>query len=338
MIYSPQEITSFVSKCLGGLDVELSMLHATGNMTARIEDGGSDTLLTAKVGDKEYVVKMKSKAFDDNVGATMNYYGSDTFKQYFDEGKSIFYIRDSYNREQRAYSILLSLKEHFPTIYGAESDGTRSIILMDKIEIDRSPKDDSLADVLYKIHSMPSSEETMREWGINIHTERDYINATALSKALLDGVSRAYPNFPKRIVSRARDFVANYKQNYQKMVGYGRCLCHGDLTINNLSTKGQIKLYDLELATYNNREFDLISYLVHYPIELNESIVESFLASYYNKMGNCIKEREDALKHNLLIYLTTRFHAMMMITLKLNMPYMETSIKNYIFLFNYFAL
>lgn len=338
MIYTPDEIKSFIAKSLGSSNVELLPLKATGNMTARIEDGGSDTLLTAAVYGKEYVVKIKSKAFDDNVCGAMNYLDSEDFKGYFQKGKAIFYIRDSYNREQRAYELLSDFSDYFPKIYGASSDGTRSIILMDKLTIDRTPKDRELAEIIYKIHSTFNSEATMREWSINIHTATDYISATALSNALLDGVELKYPTFPKKILGRAREFVSHYQENHEKMLSFGRCLCHGDLTINNLSTARGVKLYDLELATFNNPEFDLISYLVHYPTALDSEVVEEFLSAYYAQSATTIKEKEDVLKHNLLIYFTTRFHAMMMITLRLNMPYMETSIKNYIFLFNYFAL
>lgn len=337
MIYEREELQNFIKGVLGDGEIIFKPLHATGNMTARLEDGGAETLICVEHAGKEYVVKMKSVGFDKNVCDAMNYFDDDSFVEIFEKGKYIFYIRDSYDREQKIYSALKDYEQYFPKIYGASSDERRSVIIMEKLEVDRTPPKD-LPKVMSKIHSFCTSERVARELGANVHEKSDYENATELSLELLKNVGRARKDFPEYILEKAREFVLNYRDNYEKMLSFGRCLCHGDLTINNLTSATGTRLYDLELATFNNVEFDLVSYLVHYPTELNEEIVYDFLSSYYKESGFSLKERESAIKFNLLLYLTTRFHAMMLISLKLDMPYMVTSIKNYIFLFNLFNL
>ena len=333
MIYTTQEIKNFIERSVGGKDILFKKLNATGNMTARLEDGGNDTLLLVEVDGKEYVLKMKSKAFDHNVCGAMNWHDTDEFRRSFEKGKSIFYIRGSYDREGKIYKAFSSLKENLPIIYGSESDDTRSIILMEKLPISRITKDEEIARLLKKWHAQYPLKEDAERLGANVHTQNDYENATDLSLKLFELIEECYPNFPAKIIKTGREYVQNYAKNYLKGRSFPSTLCHGDLTINNLTTDGEIILYDLELATYSNPEFDLISYLVHYPTQLTNEIVERFLRAYYDGKIN-----EDALKHNLLTYLCTRFHAMMMITKKLHMPYMEQSIKNYIFLFDYFKV
>lgn len=332
MIYSVEEIKNFIARALPG-EVTFKKMNATGNMTARLEDGGNDTLLLVEVGDKEYVVKMKSKAFDDNVSVAMNYFDSASFSEAFKKGKAIFYIRDSYDREGKIYKAFSELSDNLPKIYLEESDGTRSIILMEKLTISRKPKDVELALLLRKWHSLYTLEEDAKRVGANVHTKEDYERAEELSLKLFDSIERGYSNFPKEIIKEGMEYVKSYGENYLKGISFPRTLCHGDLTINNLTTEDGIVLYDLELATYSNPEFDLVSYLVHYPVDLSNKVVASFLNAYY---GGGFENKKEVLRHNLLTYLCTRFHAMMMITKKLHMPYMEQSIQNYIFLFNYF--
>lgn len=338
MIYSNQEIESFIKDSLGVCEaVTITPLKATGNMTARLEDGGEVTLLNVLAGEKEYALKIKSTAFENNVGDAMNYYASKDFEESFLKGKYVFYIRSNYNRESKVYSALSQVKEYLPKVYGAQNDSYRSLILLEKLDISREPKDIELADFLRKLHSLYIDEKEVEKLGANVHTKEDYTRATALSLKLLDSIERVYPDFPKEILTLAGNVINNYAKVFDKMISYPRCLCHGDCTINNMTTTPSLKLYDLELSTYNNAEFDLVSYLVHYPTLLNKGVIVKFLSRYYDD-DNFMANKKEVLSLNLLIYFVTRFHAMMMIAKKLDMPYMETSIKNYIYLFRFFNL
>lgn len=335
MIYSKEEILSFVKTTLGCEDVTLGEIATSGNMTARIEDGGELTILGATVGGKDYVIKMKSVAFETNVGDAMNYFSTSEFRESYEKGKYIFYIRDSVNREMKVYPAFSCIKESLPKIYGAQSDGKRSILLMEKLDISREQNHVALGMVLRKLHAIYPLESEARNIGANVHVREDYINAKALALRLIDSIERVYPTFPRPILERARKGANEFGALYDKMVSYPRCLCHGDLTANNMTTTPSVRLYDFELATYNNPEFDLVSYLVHYPTLLNKEIVEDFLCAYYEKNEGIKKE---VLSLNVLLYFITRFNAMMMISKRVNMPYMEVSIQNYIFLFDYFNL
>ena len=335
MIYSREEIKDFIRNALHTRgEVSLERLKASGNMTARLEDGGEETLLKASVDGKDYVVKMKSKFFETNVGRVMNYFDSSAFTESYEKGKYIFYIRDNVAREIKVYPAFYSIRESLPIIYGAQNEENRSIVLMEKLAISREPKNVELGALLKKMHSLYTKEEDAVRLGVNVHGKEDYLSAKGLSLKLIDSVESVYNDFPKSILIKARKLVEEYGKTYEKMTSYPRCVCHGDLTINNMTTAQGVKLYDLELATYNNPEFDLVSYLTHYPTLLSEDDIKEFLCAYYGSESE-IKNKKEVLKLNVLLYFVTRFSAMMMISRRLDMPYMETSIKNYIYLFDY---
>lgn len=335
MIYSKDEIKDFIKRVLNTRsEVTLERLKATGNMTARLEDGGEETLLKAVVEGREYVVKMKSRQFESNVGDAMNYFGSEEFFKHYKKGKYIFYIRDSVVREQKMYSAFSVVKESLPKIYGAQSDKTRSIVIMEKLEISREPKDEELAELLKKIHGEYPRLEDAVKVGANVHVKEDYLQAKELSLALIESVKKVFPAFPNELLIKARKLAEDYGKTYEKMASFGRCVCHGDLTINNMTTTPSIKLYDWELSTYNNPEFDLVSYLVHYPTLLTDGEINRFLLAYYGDKET-LENKKEALNFNVLLYFVTRFSAMMMISRKLDMPYMDTSIANYVYLASY---
>lgn len=337
MIYSRSEIAGFIKSVLGDEgDYKLSPLVATGNMTARLEDGGEATLLSLVRGQEEYAIKMKSRLFEDNVLKAMNYYDDSSLEQGFSKGKYVFYIRDAFNREEKIYSALSAFGEYLPRIYGAQSDDYRSIILMEKLKISRAVKALEVITFLTRLHKFCTSEKRARELGANIPTKEDYLKAQDLSISLISNVSKAYANFPSRILNLALDGVKKYGELYDRVISFPRALCHGDCTAYNMTTEPILKVYDFELSTFNNPEFDLISYLVHYPTPLKESDVDEFLGCYYGEK-DYLATKKEVLKLNLLVYFVTRFHAMMMIAKTLDMPYMEISIKNYIFLFDYFG-
>ena len=62
MIYSKNEIINFITTTLNvdASKISLTTLNADGNMTAKLEEGGSDSLILVKVDSKEYVVKTKT--------------------------------------------------------------------------------------------------------------------------------------------------------------------------------------------------------------------------------------------------------------------------------------
>ena len=338
MIYSKNEIINFITTTLNvdASKISLTTLNADGNMTAKLEEGGSDSLILVKVDSKEYVLKTKSNAFGKNVCDAMNYLQESSFIEKFKKGYAIFYIRDNYNREEKVYKIIEKFSMYTPKLFGAISDNNRSIILMEKLDICRDVDLEKASSFLRKFHSEFNNKKDLAiENGINIHTKEDYSNAKDLSLTLIDYVEKAYPSFPRYIVETCRKFVKNFEQNFEKIAKYSQTICHGDFTSNNTSYGNSFKVYDFELATYQNPEFDIISFLVHYPNLVNNQTIERFLTLYYK--GKPTKKERESLSLNTLIYFTTRFHAMMLICKNVSMEYMETSIKNYISVFDYFV-
>lgn len=338
MIYLKSEIIKFISTTLNVEEskIALTTLEADGNMTAKLEDGGSESLINVVAGEKEYVVKTKSNAFGKNVCDAMNYLKEQSFLEKFKKGYAIFYIRDNYNREEKVYKLIEKFSNYLPKIYGATSDSERSLILMEKLNICREVDIEKTANFLREFHSEFNGKKDIAvENGINIHTKLDYSSAKELSLTLLNYVEKAHPSFPKYIIEISKKFVKNFEENFEKIAKYSQTICHGDFTSNNVTFTGNaIKVYDFELATYQNPEFDIISFFVHYPKPITNQTISEFLKLYYNRKPT--KKERESLSLNTLIYFTTRFHAMMLICKNVSMPYMETSIKNYISVFDYF--
>ncbi len=337
MIYSKSEIIKFISKSLNIEEdkISLATLEAEGNMTAKLEDGGSESLINVIAGEKEYVVKTKSGVFSKNVCDAMNYLKEQSFLEKFKKGCAIFYIRDNYNREEKVYKIIDKFSNYLPKIYGATSDSERSLILMEKLNICREVDFEKSANFLREFHNeFNGKKDIALKNGINIHTKKDYLCAKDLSATLLNYVEKAYPNFPKYIIEICKKFVKNFEDNFEKIANYSQTICHGDFTSNNVTFNNRITVYDFELATYQNPEFDIISFLVHQPKLINNQTISEFLKLYYNRKPT--KKERESLSLNTLIYFTTRFHAMMLICKNVSMPYMENSIKNYICVFDYF--
>lgn len=323
-------------------------LKVIGSMSGKIEDGfdGSLFCLRDSVTDTSYVVKMKSASFTENVGAAMAPEGYPGFEEAFKRGWGVFYIRDSYKREMGVYSGLEpGLKRYIPKYYGSVLSGDTAAHVMEKLEIVQCPVNiDAAARFIAKLHAKYLNDlASAKRLGANIPVLSDYENAREMSHMLLEGAAKIYPSFTADIVRVMHGFACDAENNYRLLNDFDRTLCQGDYCVKNMSfIRGGAVIYDWELATYNSPQFDLASFLVHYPDRIDESIINGFLNTY-KRESECLGNTqgamfEDGLRFNIMLYMATRFHAMMNISAKVDMPYMPTSVGNWLYLFKYFRL
>lgn len=349
MIYSKEELKQMIAAKLKLCESSLESvpINIKNSMTSKLEDDNSDSIFRFFNKDSGIylVAKVKTNAFIDNVGLAMNYYKDAKFAEEYARGNSIFYTRECFRREKYVYEqIDSSFAKYVPQYYGSIESGNNCVYIIEYLDICQQAVDlEAAAVFIAKLHvKYLNSMEDAIKMHINIHTKYDYTNAKNLSMMLLHNVESLYPDFSRKALIDLRTFVLAFEENFDKLSSERRTICHGDFCVKNMTFLPiGIKVYDWELSTFNNPEFDLSAFLVHYPTCLNEKIVSSFMDSYlkcYNSLTvnkiSAIKLRE-MLRFNVYIYMTTRFNAMMNICQFVSMPYMKESIYNWQFLYNY---
>jgi thiamine kinase-like enzyme len=116
-------------------------------------------------------------------------------------------------------------------------------------------------------------------------------------------------SFPKEILKDTREYLNNFEAFYSKMSSCGRTLCHGDFAYVNMKiNKGQLKLFDWELAGYYNPEHDLIHFLLNGKSSLlDDAYIINVIKTYYcySKFRKYKPEYQDIMLMNLhLVFLS----------------------------------
>ncbi len=325
--------------------VQMQHLDVKGSMSSKIEDGinGSIFRFRLRNNGKTIVVKMKNSSFINNVGETMNYYGTDSFMDNYKRGYGLFYTRNCHCREKYIYSrIDDSLKKYIPYYYGSVEVSLHECLhIMEDIPIVQSPIIiECITDFLSELHIRYYEDKmAMEEMMINVPEICDYYYGKYISEVLYDNIQKLYPDFPTKILLDLRDFSNNPQKIFEQLHTYPLTICHGDFAIKNLSfLENRIVVYDWELSTFNNPEFDLISFMVFYPGTLTAGFIDDFINNYYHKLKKkkkIIYDVQAALLYNTKLLMASRFHAMMNIAKKIEMPFMNSAIDNWVFLYNY---
>lgn len=347
-----KELISVIAQYFGKDEELLRLLpiNVSGSMSCQIEEGLDGSIFRLQFTDsgKTIIVKMKNNSFIANVGETMNYTNSQKFRNNYLNGYGLFYTRDCFCREKYIYTLLdKSLIRYVPKYYGSiDVSDQECLHLMEDIDIIQNPvNNDYVSDFLSDLHSVYYNDfSSAKSMIVNMPMVEDYRQGVLLSRDLFDNIKNIYLDFPRDILESIRLFYEAPNQMYKQLLSFPRTICHGDFAIRNISfLKNQLAVYDWELSTFNNPEFDLVSFLTFYPDDLTEAIVDSVLKGYYEKMKKkrCVTRIEydvkKALLFNTLLLMCTRFHAMMNISMRVNMPFMNKAIGNWLFLYIFFA-
>lgn len=326
-------------------DAMVQMLHldVNGSMSSKIEDGLDGSIFRFKLlfNGKTIIVKMKNSSFINNVGETMNYYGLDSFRENYKMGFGLFYTRNCHSREKYIYSYLDdSLKKYIPHYYGSIDVSSQECLhIMEDIPIVQSPvRIDYIIDFLSDLHERYyEDEKAVEKMMVNIPTLDDFHFGKHLSDVLFSNIQKLYPNFPSEIINDLKDFSNNPQYIFEQLHSFPLTICHGDFAIKNLSfIEKRVVVYDWELSTFNNPEFDLVSFMVFYPTELTSNLISNIINRYYGKIKKRIcYDVQSALYFNTKLLMASRFHAMMNIALRVEMPYMDSAINNWIYLYNF---
>jgi len=325
-------------------DFVVESVKLEGSMVSRIEnDSGSIFSIKSHVTGKELIAKMRSPGYMVKVGRIVNYFEDPFFNEPYERGCNIFGMEKSHYREKYVYSLLQeSLQHNCPFYYGSTTIADGCIHFIEKLKINQSNVNlNSVTEFVAQLHSTYLHDYNgARKMCAYLPVKKDHALAKDVVNMLMDNVEALYPDFPKDALYTLRSYIASFETTFDRWSKGERTLCHGDYSVKNMSFENGFKIYDWECTTYRNPEFDIITFLVHYPTLLNEKIVEQFLDLYYEhrkQLGSCpdVAKFKIFLKENLLIFMTTRLNALMSICMRLDMPYMPESIANWIFLYKY---
>lgn len=324
-------------------------MNISGSMSSKIEDGLDESIFRLKFLNtgKTVIAKLKNNSFIANVGETMNVFESETFREKYAKGYGLFYTRDCYRREKYVYSLLdASLHQYLPKYYGSIDVGKKECLhLMEDLEICHSPIDKKqIIDFLSDLHIRYMSDSISAiKMCINIPTIEDYENGISISHELFGNIRKLYPDFPEKILKELVFFYGNPEGMFTELHSFPLTVCHGDFAVKNLTfLRNRLSVYDWELATFNNPEFDLVSFLIFYPDALDDKTVNGIIDGYCNRI---LQKRgmkafdynvKNAIGFNVKLLMCSRFHAMMNIATRVDMPFMRTSIKNWLFLYRRF--
>ena len=307
-----QEIANFFKQDIA--DFEFRSLTISSSMTSNIEDGldGSIFRLHDKSKNRDFIVKMKSQSFVNNVGQAMNYTCNTVFEKDYEKGYGMFYIRDSYIREKFMYGMLSdSLRKYLPTYYGTiELPDETCLHLIELLEMNKQPiKLSYVVDFLVDLHcTYWQQEDCIKEMNANIPTLEDYVNAIPITEQLLKNISVLYDFFEPETLEILRRFAHNPQYLYKSLCDFPQTLCQGDFNMRNITFYPNcIKSYDWELATYNNPTFDIVSFLVDYPTQLNQDICDEIFDTYTQKMIERMPELKNldwkkSLHFNIILF------------------------------------
>lgn len=316
------------------------------SMTSKIESAELPGIVKVRnVSTAEsFVIKIKTSAFIDAVGIAMNVFNDADVAKSYAEGHRIFYTHNSYVREKFVYENLKQhLKDYTPHYFGGKAYGNECVHIMELLSFDKPFDLEKACEFAAKLHAVYMGRFSETDALLtNIHRKEDYVNAKNLSLLLLKNIVKLYPDFGDDITASLNEFVKSPERNFEYTEFLGKTVCHGDYCAKNMAfTESGIKVYDWELSTYNNPEFDLAALLIHYPTTITKNDVDNainYYVRYFNLLSDT-KKTADVVKQNLAfnvkLYAATRFHAMMNIAVNLPMPYMKESVENYKFLFRY---
>lgn len=306
----------------------------------------NETLLTFEdtVTQKRYFIKTKSRSFKANGGKLMNIHSSPDFEKAYSKGWPIFYIRNHLEREALIYKkIDESLKPYLPILYGSAIIRNGSVMILEHININQENINlKSITNFLSILHSKYYLHaDKAKEMKINMHTLKDYKNAQPLLCIMQDLIKNEYPIFKNVIEKDLSEFLANFENNYKKAFRDNLTIAHGDFSIKNLSFTDRLYVYDWELSTYNNPEFDLITFFVHYPQPLTKEIITTFISDYHkacNELGvikKGIDNLTEYLKINLKLFFVIRFSSILLICKSIKMDYLNSMIQNWLFMYDF---
>lgn len=351
MLKSKKEFKRIVAQILKTSETELieTPMSISDSMTGNIEDGfdGSIFCFYHQSTGKKYVAKIKGSSYVENVCNVMNTEGSAEFKEKFEKAASVFNIIDSFIREKCIYEGIFGFSAQFiPAYYGSYCTNDTCIIVIEYLEINQEKLNFArIADFLAGLHDQYlGMESTAEAFCVSKTSMEDYLGFQQIDELIIEKIEKWYPDFPADALNDLKQFYREPQTVYQLLSKHERTICHGDFSVKNISfTDGRLVVYDWELSTYNHPEFDLVTFLVLFPKCIDSDFINYFTGLYLQQVSKRQRliisdsDFKELMAFNIKLYMTTRFHAMMIICRNVPMPYMGVAIQNWLTLYNHYC-
>lgn len=324
-------------------------LDVTGSTVNKIANKGNTSIygFNIIIGNKhkKIVAKKKSNAIINNTGILLNTQSSSKFENIYQLNYAILGLKNSSIREQLIYkNIITKVRKYMPKFLGNINEFNENILLLEYFNNSHFKIDDNLVvDFLSELHSYYlNKKEIVDLFKLNYCSVNEYRDSKKFLLLIFDNFVKLYETiFPIEILNDIENSIKYLDNNIKNMYAYYLTLNHGDFTYKNICLINKnLCVYDWEMSSYLNPQFDIVTYLSYNNKEnISKKYLEDFTNKYiiaFEKKSNLSIDKEEFyyyLKLNINYFFIIRLMGLLVIHNKMPMPHIEAVLKNWIKLY-----
>ena len=310
-------------------------------------ENGSIFMFQDIITHEKYVIKVKSKEYYTEFEKKLNLENDEYFKQQFYKGYAIFLIKFAHIREITIYSNNDTLLQtHIPLYLGNRIVGNSTYIVMKYIdffpELPLLDKTEIAICFLARLHSRFFKQyKKLDSMQLNILSPQLFSENKYLLKSVFK-TAIEQSELPQQLTKEISNYIDRLECEFADMQNNGLTLCHCDFAFRNITfDSGKPIIIDWELATALEPHFDLVEFLVDYPMKLNAHIIDYIIDKYISHIDFLIDSADKSvnfyisMQRNLYHYFVVRQAFLLVINKIIPMHWTNDSIRNYITLWEH---
>lgn len=321
-------------------------LNVTGSTANKIANKGNVSIygfiITIDNKITKIVAKRKSKAIVTNTKILLNIQNSKEFENLYQSNYAVLGLKNSDIREYLIYeNIIEKIKNYMPKYLENINNPSENILLIEYFNNSHDRiNNDLIIDFLTSLHSYYlDKKEIVKHFMLNYCSIDEYKKAKQLLLLILENFVKLYEDIlPPKILNGIKNSINNFDNIIKKMYSYHLTFNHGDFTYKNMCLiNNKICVYDWEMASFLNPQFDIVTYLSYVNTEsISKEFIDDFVNKYIIKFANkshiSINKNVfyDILKLNIDYFFIIRLMGLLIMHKRMPMPHIEKVLKNWI--------
>ncbi len=224
-----------------------------------------------------------------------------------------------------------SLKRYLPEFIGAHIHSLTGTCFIAIQELPQIPPESAdipeLADIIAEFHARYYCDEReARRLGVNVYSRRTYRRSRYVFRHMLDNLENSA--FSGEQLDVILQFIGDIHIEYDSVCRH-RTLTHNDFSCRNISRGESIRIYDWELACFQNPEHDILELLISMLHRLDEEQIMSALCRHRRRLSELTgselsdKEYNAALRFSLLEFCVNKLSIIRLAGKRLGLDYTE---------------
>lgn len=300
--------------------------------------------ITANNVSKKIVAKRKTNAIVINTGILLNEQNSKDFENIYRLNCAVLGLNNSDIREHLIYKgIIDNIKIYMPKYLDNIQNSNENILLLEYFDNSHNKINDNLViEFLTNLHSYYLNKKgIVKKFMLNYCSIEEYQKSIKLLLMIFSSLKKLYKEvIPKEVLNNIKYNIENLDNIIKKMYSYHLTFNHGDFTYKNMClVDNKLCVFDWEMASYLNPQFDVVNYLCYSDLEgTPKEYIEEFINKYINNLENKAnlnidkKEFYDIFKFNVDYFFIIRLMSLLVIHNKMPMPHIEKVLKNWLLL------